>query len=547
MLTTIIVTLLAILTLAYAAAPLIGRRPYVDPLPDESDPLLADLEEERDALLRAVREVEGRSDLAPERRDALRSRYEAKAAITLKKLEETRATLATSNRSNRAETPAPARHKRPPFALLSLLAIAVVTASVLGTYVLPRVGQGTVTTSFADDLARASELRDLLRAAERDASIQNLMRVAEAYWNLADAPNATLYYNRVIEAGEDNPLENAPIEAYKRLALLQLQTDIPSALALLKRGRDVDPSDPETMYAIGELSFALGEFAAAQEAFGAYLSTPFGASDFEAAERLRLIDAIAPASTRLAVERTIPNLLALADAFWSNGANDQAAELYFEVLSEYDAFNATALSRVGQLLFTAGRSADAVDLIERAASVSGGLERLEAQATLFLGNAYVILGDDENAIRAWDAHIATVGAAGAGRVTDMRAAAQTRLEGREAPIAGTPATTPATTASETLDANAANDRALAALEDPELFLLVGAELYAANCAICHGAQGQGGSGPRLAGNGRAADPTIARGLIRLGRGLMPSFNARLSEAEIELLARWVAQEIANPR
>jgi cytochrome c551 len=63
----------------------------------------------------------------------------------------------------------------------------------------------------------------------------------------------------------------------------------------------------------------------------------------------------------------------------------------------------------------------------------------------------------------------------------------------------------------------------------------GAAVYSDGCAGCHGANGQGGVGPRLA-DGRVVerfpdiDDQIA--VVTDGRGGMPSFDGRLSADEI---------------
>lgn len=554
MLTAILIVLLALITVAYAAAPLIGRRSLVDPLADERDPVLVDLEEERDSLLRAIRELDGRLDLAAERRDELRARYESKAATVLKALETARgeargAADSAAEARARAGEARPAAGRRLPIGALALLGVVAVTTAALGSFVLPRVGQNTVTTFFADDLQAAESLRDLIRAAEREPNAANLMALGDAYWEMADAEGAEETYRRVVAlASDDGTSMGAPPIAYKRLALLVLQRDLPAALELLREARAVDPTDPETLYAIGELSFALGELDASVEAFGAYLATPEGAGDPDAEARLALVQAIGPAADAVARERNRDNLMALADVFWTSGANDPAVEIYFEVLSEHDPSEPTALSRVGQLLFTRGRSDDAIGVLERAASAAGGLTQLEPQASLFLGNAYAVQGDDEQAIRAWEAHVELVGVEAAGRVTGLIEGARLRLDaaGTEATGAtASPGPAAAPAAADAAEASAA--RALAALSEPALLLEVGAELYARHCVVCHGAQGQGGTGVRLAGNTRAANEANARSTIRFGRGIMPGFGALLSEAEIEVLVRWVGQELATPR
>ena len=559
MLTAILIVLLALITVAYAAAPLTGRRSLVDPLPDERDPVLVDLEEERDSLLRAIRELDGRLDLPADRRDELRARYESKAATVLKALEragaEARGAADSAAEARAQASGAPsAAGRRLPIGALALLGVVAVTTAALGSFVLPRVGQGTVTTFFTEDLRTAEALRDLIRTADREPNATNLMALGDAYWELADAEGAEEAYRRVVAlASDDGTSMGAPPIAYKRLALLVLQRDLPAALELLREARAVDPTDPETLYAIGELSFAVGELDASAEAFGADLATPEGAGDPDAEARLALVQAIGPAANAVAEERSRDNLLALADVFWTSGANDPAVEIYFEVLSEHDAFQPTALSRIGQLLFTRGRSDDAIGLLERAASAAGGLTELEPQASLFLGNAYAVLGDDESAIGAWEAHVEVVGVEGAGRVTGLIEGARLRLDAASAQAgettadAGAPAPADDAAASSADAAELAATRALAALTDPALLVEVGAELYARHCVICHGAEGQGGTGVRLAGNARAANEANTRSAIRFGRGIMPGFGALLSEAEIEVLVRWVGQELATPR
>jgi mono/diheme cytochrome c family protein len=577
LLTTLFIIALALLAVAYAALPLLGRRGFVDPLPDDRDPVIVDLEEERDALLRALRELEARSDLSADRRDTLRARYEAKTAAVLKALEAPR-------------TPARAAPRRAggrslPYGALGLLAIAAVTTSTLGTWVLPRVGQSTVTAFFEDDLIAATALRDRIRAVERDASVANLMALGDAYWSLADVVNADTTYRRVLSQHPDA----APALAYQRVALGLLERDLPGALSLLRIAQRVEPDNAETLYAIGELSFALGDLAGAEEGFAAYVATPEGAQDAQAQARLALVRAIGPASEAIERERSEANLLTLADVFWEAEALDPAVELYFEVLTQHDAVHPTALSRIGQLLFIRGRVDDAQAVLERAAEAAGGLERLEPQASLFLGNAYAIAGDDANSVRAYRAHVAIVGVEAAGRVTGLIEAGEARLAlqtlataavGPGAPVALAPAAANPAAASPVAAspvaaspvaassaeaipvagdaaAPAAADAtqialtgaalALAALDDPRLLDRVGADLYAAHCALCHGSTGQGGSGPRLVGNLRAANEANVRSLIRFGRGLMPGFGARLEDPEIEVLVSWVGQNLATPR
>jgi ubiquinol-cytochrome c reductase cytochrome c subunit len=66
----------------------------------------------------------------------------------------------------------------------------------------------------------------------------------------------------------------------------------------------------------------------------------------------------------------------------------------------------------------------------------------------------------------------------------------------------------------------------------------GSSVFGSNCAGCHGASGQGGVGPPLAGR------SIGRGeiaaIVGSGRGLMPSFSARLSAEEVSAVVDYVA-------
>jgi mono/diheme cytochrome c family protein len=64
----------------------------------------------------------------------------------------------------------------------------------------------------------------------------------------------------------------------------------------------------------------------------------------------------------------------------------------------------------------------------------------------------------------------------------------------------------------------------------------GYDVYLANCARCHGQDGQGGVGPKLAGGAVVQafpDPADQIRLVENGEGTMPSFKNRLSTSEIE--------------
>jgi len=543
-LTYVFVTLLVLIAVAYAAVPLIASR-QTDPLPDERDPELVDLEEERESLFRAIRELDARDDMPEARRGELRARYEAKAAGVLRAIDQRSAELA-----GRVSTASSAAQRRSlPWASLGLLGIMVVTAVALGPFVLPRVGQdATVTTFFEADLRAAEALRDLQRAADRDGSVGSLMQLADAYWTLQDAPQAEATYRRVLLAAREAS-GAAPVLAYQRLALLTFANDPATALQYLQEARRLDPLDPDTLVGVAELSFQLGDLDTARAAYETYLETPDGQLDVEAAARLRLITGLGPVLADLETERNATTLNALAEVLWDTGAMEQAVEVSFEILTEHDATDAAALSRTGQFMFLRGRSDDAIELLERAAISAGGLGVLEPQASLFLGNAYFASGDDEGAIRAWSAHVERVGEAAAGRVPELIRTAEARARGElaaDAPVPGVP-TAAAPSGDDT--GLSGSERAEAALAEgaPDAIAVVAQGLYAQHCAMCHGAQAQGGSGPRLAGNARSAQEANVRSAITFGRGIMPGFGAILSDPEIEVLVRWLATDVATPR
>lgn len=63
----------------------------------------------------------------------------------------------------------------------------------------------------------------------------------------------------------------------------------------------------------------------------------------------------------------------------------------------------------------------------------------------------------------------------------------------------------------------------------------GYDVYLANCARCHGQDGQGGIGPKLAGVVTADFPDAREevAVVRDGRAGMPSFKDDLSAAQIQ--------------
>ena len=522
MLTTLLIALLAVALFAYVALPLILPR-GADPLPSERDPVTADLEEEKAALFRAIKELDLREDLPPERREQLRARYEAKAAKVLRALDE-RSSQETPRRRRGV------RRRRPPYGALALLALTVLIATSMGAYVLPRVGNASVTAFFQGDLDAGRQLRELRRAAEREPSAGNLLALADAYWQLGDAEAAEETYLRAVnEADARSPL------AYRRLGFLNLQSDLDAALGYLQEARELAPQDLDTLYAIGEIRFARGEFDAAEAVWREFLAAPGGANDPQVTARLELVDTLQPLAERVESEPNKENLLAMAEALWQADERQRAVEVYFRILTQLDPNDPTALGRTGQLMFVSGRNEDAILLMERAADS----EEVDPQTLLFLGNAYFSAERYRDAIDAWQRHVAIVGEEQAGRVPALIEDARARLAG------GTGAATESAGAAEgasrvdgeTPEGDAAASAAAAAP--------AGATVFARNCAGCHGPNGEGGAGPRLLGNPRAADRRNVRSAVEFGRGMMPGFGAILSDAQLEAVVTFVTETLSR--
>jgi cytochrome c oxidase subunit II len=68
----------------------------------------------------------------------------------------------------------------------------------------------------------------------------------------------------------------------------------------------------------------------------------------------------------------------------------------------------------------------------------------------------------------------------------------------------------------------------------------GAAIYKARCASCHGGDGSGGIGPRLAGRMVSAFPEAAEqvSVVADGRRGMPGFESRLSPEEIDAVVEY---------
>jgi tetratricopeptide (TPR) repeat protein/cytochrome c5 len=487
MLGLIIIILLALVLLSYAVVPLLFPR-QADRLPSYKDPLLQDLEEERDALFRAIRELESRGDLSSERRDQLQTRYEAKAANVLKQLDErlnqTRVQTVTTKPSS----------QRIPYVLIGFLGIMTAMALTLSNYVLPRVGNASVTAS-AEDVELGKQLKTLQEAANKNPSRENLLALGDMYWQLNDAENAKTIYSQIVQD------DAAPALAFQRIGFLSLQDNLEQGQSYLEKALALEPNNLDTLYTLAEVYFARDQVGEAVKTLETFLSTPEGKDDAQVTERIKVFKQVADAAQAAQDNPSEETLNALADAYWQVDERERAADVYIKILSNYNPHNANALSRIGQVLFMSGRTEDAIGLLEEAKDI----DNKNLDTLLFLGNAYFSQERFQDAITTWESYITVAGGPEkAGRIPSLIESAKARLAGIES----------------------------------------GDQLFAANCATCHGVTGQGVTGATLKGNARALDSANVQNVIQYGRGTMPGFAATLSPEQIAMLVKYVVEVVA---
>lgn len=510
MLTGILIGALALIAFLYVVVPLVAPG-QTDPLPDDRDPVLVDLGEERDALFRAIRELDEREDLPQQRRDQLHQRYEAKAAKVLAQLEARQEHLASRGVFRPAPAEAPLgkpRSRRVPYGAVIVLALLVGIGAIVPGFVLPRIGEdATITTT---DMDAAMRLQAQQRAVETDPSVTNLLALGDTYLGLQMLGDAEATYMRAVNSDEP-----APAGIYQRLAVIYLQRDLVEAQRWLNLARSADPNDIDTLFLLGEVSWAVGDLEVAQDSYTDFLALA-DLPEPHVEERVALLQTLLPLTARMQEEPTKEGLLELADLYWNAGEQQRAVESYFTVLTEFDALDPVALARTGQLLFQAGRPDDAVGTLERAAIAAGGLELLEPASVRTLADAYLQLGIWDGAAATYAAFISLVGPAAAGDAADLMAAAQARSAGGDGSATG----------GDAIDQ------------------LVGRQVFAATCAECHGPAGEGGSGIRLAGEPRAGNQANVADAVRFGRGLMPAFQAELTPEQIDAVVAYVTNVLA---
>lgn len=78
-------------------------------------------------------------------------------------------------------------------------------------------------------------------------------------------------------------------------------------------------------------------------------------------------------------------------------------------------------------------------------------------------------------------------------------------------------------------------------------LVEGQKVYSQNCASCHGASGNGGYGPKLAGVVAVKYPNIDDqiAIIANGKGAMPAFNKKLTAEQITAVTRYTREVLGT--
>ena len=67
----------------------------------------------------------------------------------------------------------------------------------------------------------------------------------------------------------------------------------------------------------------------------------------------------------------------------------------------------------------------------------------------------------------------------------------------------------------------------------------GEELYNASCVVCHGPQGTGGIGPRLAGNTVLSNDQAFWKIVHEGRHVMPPLKGIVTDQQLVEIRAWL--------
>ena len=70
---------------------------------------------------------------------------------------------------------------------------------------------------------------------------------------------------------------------------------------------------------------------------------------------------------------------------------------------------------------------------------------------------------------------------------------------------------------------------------------LGKEQWTGVCAKCHGMNGEGGIGPRIAGSPTLSDPAALATIVREGRRTMPAVGSGWTDEQVATLAAYLKE------
>ncbi|GEM_PF-1166996 len=111
---------------------------------------------------------------------------------------------------------------------------------------------------------------------------------------------------------------------------------------------------------------------------------------------------------------------------------------------------------------------------------------------------------------------------------------------------GSAAEAPATTVAEDTGGGASETPEAPAA--PTADMALGQTVFEANCAVCHGQNGEGLVGPQLGGGAAVAnfpDPADQIAVVTDGRGGMPAWGSSLSEEEIAAVVAYEREGLSG--
>ena len=74
---------------------------------------------------------------------------------------------------------------------------------------------------------------------------------------------------------------------------------------------------------------------------------------------------------------------------------------------------------------------------------------------------------------------------------------------------------------------------------------LGEETWDATCAKCHGLEGDGGYGPRIAGSDLLDDPEAVEQLLREGRGKMPPVGRDWDDTQMDAITSYLEENVGG--